>query len=79
MGTEAIIEFKNVLKRYDYKKYRTSDVFRFFEDTMRVGSQKADFLCDITVMECDSIAMIRFGEIAAKGFLRFPKRVGEID
>ena len=64
------LDYDKKLQGYDYDTHMTSDVFCYFEETVREGHQNAGFVCDIAAIECGSAALTDFGLIAAQNFFR---------
>ena len=63
------LDYGYALQGYDYEIHSGSDLFRYFESTVREAAPNAGFLCDTAELEPGSIAMTRLGMAAAKKFL----------
>ena len=62
------LDYDDALQGYDYEKHRNSDLFHYFEKTVKEGAGKSDYLCDTAELECGSISMTPFGLAAAKHY-----------
>lgn len=51
------IDYDFALKNYDYSEYYNSDLFKYFEKTVKEGKDKQAFLGDIAELETGSIAI----------------------
>jgi len=62
------IDYDSPLADYDYDIHRNSDLFHYFEDTVKEGSKRPGFLCDIAEIDCGRVGIAPLGLITAKKF-----------
>jgi Adenylosuccinate lyase len=64
----VVIDYDTPLPGYSYKTHRDSDVFRYFDDTVKEGSKRPGFLCDTAEIEYGRVAISPLGLIIARKF-----------
>ena len=65
------LDYGSALQGYDYEQHKNSDLFHYFESTVKEGAEKPGHLCDTAEIECGSVSMTPFGLTAAQRYFEF--------